>query len=604
MSITEEPQAPAVRTSPPDPVARFERAVRSTPDRTAVRGTDRTLTFAELDHEVRLVAGRLAERGIGRGTRVGVSLHRGADLVVALLAVWRTGAAYVPLDPAYPQERLARMVADAGLRTVLTEPGGGPAWPTGVDAVTLADARSARTAAPDTPAAQADPADPAYVIFTSGSTGTPKGVEATRGGVAALAADLEEAGFYAAEPRVVAWNASISFDASVQQWARICRGDSIVVIGENERTDPAVLRALLDEHAVDDLDLTPSHWDVLREALLAPTADGRVLRLFMGGEPVPAEVWRELGEARAAGTVEAVNLYGPTECTVDATAAWITGDGPHIGQPLPGFTAHVLDAALNAAPVGEPGELYLAGPSVANGYVGRPALTAQRFVADPAGTGSRMYRTGDRVRLRPDGTLDYLGRVDRQVKIRGYRVELGEIEAALAVHPRVRTAAVVLHGTETAGDQLVGYLVPEGDGAPRTRELQEHLSGLLPSFMVPSAFVTLEAMPLSVNGKVDHRALPAVDEALWAEDHQEPGDEPQGEFETLIAGVWSEVLGRQGISATDNFFSLGGHSLIALRVIGRLKKQFGITVSTKEVYQHPELRSLAQFVASRRTEDK
>ncbi|MFF4925295.1 amino acid adenylation domain-containing protein [Kitasatospora sp. NPDC001261] len=602
MSITEEPLAPAARTAPVDPMVRFRRAVESTPDRMAVRGTDRTLTFAELDQDVRQLAGRLAERGLGRGARVGVSMHRGADLVVALLAVWRIGAAYVPLDPAYPQERLTHMVTSAGLRTVLAEPGNGPAWPAGVDVLTLADALAAPAA--DAPAAQASPADPAYVIFTSGSTGTPKGVEATRGGVAALAADLEDAGFYADRPRVVAWNASISFDASVQQWARICRGDSIVVIGENERTDPAVLRALLDEHAVDDLDLTPSHWEVLREALLAPTADGRVLRLFMGGEPVPAEVWRELGEARAAGTVEAINLYGPTECTVDATAGWITGEGPHIGFPLPGFTAHVLDEHLRAAPVGEPGELYLAGPSVTTGYVGRPALTAQRFVADPTGTGRRMYRTGDRVRLRPDGAIDYLGRVDRQIKIRGYRVELGEIEAALAAHPGVRTAAVVLHGTATAGDQLVGYVVPEGGSAPHARELQEHLGGLLPSFMVPSAFVTLEAMPLSVNGKVDHRALPAVDEALWADGGQEAGDEPQGEFETLIAGVWSEVLGRPRISPTDNFFSLGGHSLIALRVIGRLKKQFGITVSTKEVYQHPELRGLAAFVESRRTEGK
>ncbi|MET8542171.1 non-ribosomal peptide synthetase [Kitasatospora sp. NPDC004799] len=604
MSITEEPLAPAARTAPVDPMVRFRQAVESAPGRMAVRGTDRTLTFAELDHEVRQLAAKLAERGLARGARVGVSMHRGADLVVALLAVWRVGAAYVPLDPAYPQERLTHMVTGAGLRTVLAEPGSGPSWPAGVEVLTLADARTAPGAAPDAPAAQADPADPAYVIFTSGSTGTPKGVEATRGGVAALAADLEEAGYYAAGPRVVAWNASISFDASVQQWARVCRGDSIVVIGENERTDPAVLRALLDEHAVDDLDLTPSHWEVLREALLAPTADGRVLRLFMGGEPVPAEAWRELGEARDAGTVEAINLYGPTECTVDATAAWITGDGPHIGRALPGFTSHVLDEHLRATAVGEPGELYLAGPSVTNGYVGRPALTAQRFVADPTGAGQRMYRTGDRVRLRPDGALDYLGRVDRQIKIRGYRVELGEIETALAAHPQVRAAAVVLHGTATAGDQLVGYVVPEGDGAPRDRELQDHLGGLLPSFMVPSAFVTLEAMPLSVNGKVDHRALPAVDEARWADAGQEPGDEPQGEFETLIAGVWAEVLGRQRISPTDNFFSLGGHSLIALRVIGRLKKQFGITVSTKEVYQHPELRTLAEFVASRRTEGK
>jgi amino acid adenylation domain-containing protein len=493
------------------------------------------LTFAELDDRTRQVAGQLADHGIGRGARVGVSLHRGADLVVALLAVWRVGAAYVPLDPAYPQDRLTYMVESADVRTVLAEADSGTAWPTGVETILLADAVSAQATDPDVVTAESPLTDPAYVIFTSGSTGMPKGVEVTRGGVASLIADLEDAGYYAEQPRVVAWNASFSFDASVQQWARICRGDSIVVISDSERTDPDAVRARLDEHAVDDL--TPSHWTLLRETLLAPTADGRTLRLFMGGEPVPADVWKELGQARQDGMIEAINLYGPTECTVDSTATWITGEGPHIGRPLPGFAAYVLDDALRAAAVGEPGELYLAGAAVANGYVNQPALTAQRFVADPFAVGGRMYRTGDRVRLRPDGTIDYLGRVDRQIKIRGCRVELDEIETALAEHPDVGEAVVILYATATVGDQLVGYYVSSGERAPRARELQEHLAGLLPPYMIPSAFVMLTAMPLSVNGKVDHRALPV--EALWpsAEVEEPQDEEPQGEIEMLSAGV-------------------------------------------------------------------
>ncbi|MBC3840326.1 non-ribosomal peptide synthetase [Streptacidiphilus sp. 4-A2] len=608
MSVIEDTPAVA-RTTPVDPLTRFRQVVEATPGRTAVHGPDRTLTFAELDRRTAGLAELLAARGIGRGTRVGVSLRRGADLVVALLAVWRTGAAYVPLDPAYPVERLAHMVRTAGLRTVLAEPDSTVRWPAGVEALSPArDDRTAGDFAAGTAAAGVSPADPAYVIFTSGSTGTPKGVEATRGGVASLIAGLEEAGLYADQPRVVAWNASISFDASVQQWVRICRGDTVVVIGESERTDPARLRALLDEHAVDDLDLTPSHWEVLREALLAPRADGRRLRLFMGGEPVPVDIWRELDRTRGNAAVEAINLYGPTECTVDSTATWISGPEPHIGRPLPGVTAHVLSDSLTALGVGGTGELYLAGPALANGYVGRPALTAQRFVADPFAAGARMYRTGDRVRLRSDGGFDYLGRVDRQIKIRGYRVELGEIESALGGHPDVRAAAVVLSTHATAGDQLVGYLVPAGESAPQARELQEHLAGLLPPFMIPTAFVTLETLPLNLNGKVDHQALPAAADALWADgaERAEPADAPadalEGEFEHLIAGVWAEVLGRPRISPADNFFSLGGHSLIALRVIARLKKQFGITVSTKEVYRHPQLRELAAFVAKRQAE--
>ncbi|MGQ4464634.1 amino acid adenylation domain-containing protein [Streptomyces violaceoruber] len=494
-------------------MVRFRDAVVSAPNRTAVHGSDRTLTFAELDYCIRQVAGQLTDHGVGRGARVGVSLHRSADLVVALLAVWRVGAAYVPLDPAYPQDRLTYMVESADVRTVLAEADSRTAWPTGVETILLEGAGSAQAPDADPAVGESSLADPAYVIFTSGSTGVPKGVEATRGGVASLIADLENAGYYAEQPRMVAWNASLSFDASVQQWARICRGDSIVVFGDSERTDPNVLRARLDELEVNDLDLTPSHWTLLREVLLAPKADGRTLRLFMGGEPVPTHVWKELGEARQDGIVEAINLYGTTECTVDSTATWITGEGPHIGRPLPGFTAYVLDDALRPVAVGEPGELYLAGAAVANGYVNQPALTSQRFVADPFAVGSRMYRTGDRVRLRPDGTIDYLGRVDRQIKIRGYRVELDEIGTALTSHPGVTEAVVILYATATIGDQLVGYYVSSGERAPRARELRQHLASLLPPYMIPSAFVMLTTMPLSVNGKIDHRALPV--ETLW-----------------------------------------------------------------------------------------
>ncbi|MFI1973237.1 amino acid adenylation protein [Streptomyces cinnamoneus] len=589
---------PASDTAPPrDPMARFHQVVAAAPDRVAVLDDSRRLTFAELDRRTARAAALLTARGLGRGALVGVSLPRGADLLVALLAVWRAGAAYVPLDPAYPLDRLVHMVRHANVTTVLTDAGSDVTWPAGVHALALDEA--AGTAGGDGPAeVTAGPLDPAYVVFTSGSTGVPKGVRATRGGVAALMAGMEEAGVYADRPRTVAWNASMSFDASVQQWARICRGDTLVTLGESRRTDPARLRELLDEHRVDDLDLTPSHWDLLRETLLAPPADGRRLRLFMGGEPVPDAMWRELGEARARGGLEAVNLYGPTECTVDATAAWIDGPAPHIGRPLPGVVAQVLDGSLRPVPDGEAGELYLAGPQLADGYVGQPALTAQRFVADPFATGRRMYRTGDKVRALPDGTLAYLGRTDRQIKIRGHRVELGEIEAALTGHPDVRAAAVTLHHGAESGDQLIAYYVPGQEAAPGQDGLRDHLAGTLPPYMLPSAYVELAAMPLTVNGKTDTRALPDPAEALAAEARQDAGAAPEGELEILIAGVWGEVLGRDRIRADDDFFALGGHSLLALRVIARLKKQLGLVMPVKEVYQHPRLRSLAERVSA------
>ncbi|MEC3978306.1 non-ribosomal peptide synthetase [Amycolatopsis sp. H20-H5] len=559
-----------------DLLARFQEAVRRDPGRIAVRDTAAKLSFAELDRRTATLAGALRSRGIGRGDRVGVSLGRSVDLVVALLAVWRTGAAYVPLDPGYPAGRLAYMAEDSGISVLLAT--GTPTWlPSTVD-VLAPDAEA--TAAEDIAVSALDPA---YVIYTSGSTGKPKGVQAHRGAVASLVTALERVGMYAPCQRVVAWNASMSFDASVQQWARVCRGDTVIVLDQEHRTDPARLVDWLDECAVTDLDLTPSHWTVLREHLLPGSADGRVLRLFVGGEPIAEPVWHELAAASADGNLEALNLYGPTECTVDATATWITEvGGPHIGTPLPGIRAHVLDESLR--PV-QNGELYLSGPRLAAGYLDRPGLTAQRFVADPFGEpGTRLYRTGDQVRWSPEGVLEFTGRVDRQVKLRGYRVELGEIESVLRRCPGVTAAAVLLRDDETIGQRLVAYYVAADD------TVRDAAAEALPEFMIPAEFVKIDALPLTPNGKLDTAALPAPEATAV-------GVEPSGEVEELIAGVWSEVLGRDRISADDDFFALGGHSLVALRVVARLKKNFGVPVSTKDVYRHPRLSDLARHVS-------
>ncbi|WP_234542827.1 non-ribosomal peptide synthetase [Streptomyces shenzhenensis] len=576
---------------PVDLVARFRRIAQDFPERTAVRGTDGELSFAELERQAAWLAAELTSRGVGTGDLVGVSMERGVRLVVALLAVWQAGAAYVPLDPHYPADRIDFMVRDAALR-VLVATHDHPLGSRDLEVLVPDTASDGRAAAPS-PAVSADPLDPAYVIYTSGSTGRPKGVRISRQAVAELVSELESVGAYADEPRVVGWNASVSFDASVQQWVRVCRGDTIVILGEDERTDPQRLRGVIDEYGIQDLDLTPAHWGLLRTCLLDRAADTPMPRLFMGGEPVPQQTWQEIAEANADGLLEALNLYGPTECTVDATMAWITGSGPHIGRPLPGLRAYVLTDDLRGTAPGEVGELYLAGSRLASGYAGRPGLTAERFVANPFPYGgTRMYRTGDRVRQRDDGALDYLSRADRQVKIRGYRIELAEVEAAVFAHPRVSHAVVTSRHEPLLGDQLMAYYV--SDDVLTTADLRAHCASLLPEFMVPTAFIAIDAVPLTVNGKVNWEILPVPQEEASGS-----ADEPQGTFEILIAEVWAQVLGRDRISADDNFFALGGHSLIALRVIGRLKRELGLTIRTKEVYQHPELRDLASYVEAR-----
>ncbi|WP_432142956.1 non-ribosomal peptide synthetase [Streptomyces sp. bgisy084] len=586
----------AAMSPPLDPLSRFLEAGRAHPDRVAVRGSDGEFTFGELDRRTARLAHWLSSRGIGPGDRVGVQLKRGAGLITAFLGVWRAGAAYVPLDPGYPSQRLAFMVDDSGVRILLTE-SDAEFVPAGVEAVipaqlvdSPADSHADSTTAQD----EVPGGTAAYLIYTSGSTGVPKGVVATREGVAQLISSLEQAGIYEDERTVVAWNASASFDASVQQWVRVCRGDTVVVLDDEQRRDPDRLATVLEEHRVSVLDATPSHWEMLRGRLLSPRPDGRRLRLLLGGEPVPERTWRELAEAAAGKGPQAVNLYGPTECTVDSTAGWITGDSPHLGTALPGTELHILDDALRPAPQGTVGELFIAGPGLAHGYVNQASLTASCFVPNPFGApGTRMYRTGDLARWGSGGVLEFAGRADRQIKLRGFRVELGEIEAVLSTHPGVDRAVVVSQEVDSSR-HVVAYYLPAGADAPSPERLRKHAAQTLPDYMVPSLCVELATLPLTPNGKLDIEALPKPQNVV---SHQEiSGPAPEGELEELIAQVFSEVLGRDGIGADDDFFALGGHSHMALRVIARLKKQLRLVVSVKVVYQHPRVRDLAQYV--------
>lgn len=536
-------------------VDRFRRVAAQHPDRVAVYAPDGELSFAELDQRSAALAATLRGLGAGAGSRIGVRLPRGVGLVVALLAVWRAGAAYVPLDPEYPEPRLAFMEADAGVELVVrgdaeveaVRPGAGFSGPVGKAA--------------------------AYVIYTSGSTGEPKGVVVSHECVWSLVGALEEFGAYAPEHRVVAWNASPSFDASVQQWVRVCRGDTLVVLGEDERSNPPRLRAVLERRGVTDIDLTPTHWEMVRHVLLTPFADGRTVRLFIGGEAVPPRAWREVADTVH---LEGLNLYGPTESTVDTTIAWILGAEVHLGRPLAGAEVHVCDEQLR--PVQE-GELCISGPRLADGYAGRPNLTAARFVPDPFGApGTRLYRTGDRVRRADDGRLLFLGRADRQVKVRGFRVELDEVERVLATVPGVARAVVSLRA-----QRLVAHLLPSG--GPLDVDLTfARLREILPEHLVPAEIMPITESLVTPSGKLDVRAVTG------------------GDVGKILAAAWCEALDRDHVDPHDDFFALGGRSLAATTVMARVREVLGVRLSVRDVYSNPQLRDLVAHVESAQRE--
>ncbi|MGW9453348.1 non-ribosomal peptide synthetase [Streptomyces sp. NPDC055632] len=569
--------------------------------RTAVVAGDRTLTFDELRAGAAAFAARLAALGTGPESVVALCLPRGAGLVTAIIGTLTAGAAYLPVDPALPVERRRYLVEDSGADLVVTDgPAGSPA--PGTRAVTLAELTD--TAAHDAAPVPYAPVPVtagtlAYVIYTSGSTGRPKGVEIDRGAVSLLLRELEGAGAATGEGRRVGWNASPSFDASVQQWVRLCRGDTLVMIDEETRRDPALLAALVDGQALTDLDITPSHADPLLD-LLTPDGGPRPLTLLVGGEAIGPALWDRLAAAHASGLLRALNVYGPTECTVDATAGWIDRPGePHIGTALPGLRARLLDADLAPVGDGETGELYLAGPRVARGYRNRPGLTAERFVADPSGApGGRMYRTGDRCRRLPDGRLVYLGRADGQIKLRGHRVELPEIEAALTRVDGVAEAAVIL-GEDAGGTPgLIAYHRGGDAGALRTA-----LTAALPAYMVPAAYVAVDRFATTPSGKLDRAALPTRVEApkdqagtTGSAGSTGSAEGLSGTAEELIARVWTQVLGAASIGPDDNFFKLGGHSLLAIKLVSRVRAELSVALPVKAVYANPRLRDLAAHI--------
>jgi len=572
----------------------FRRRAEATPDAVALDYAGRTHTYAEALDRSRAWARVLRARGIGSEDVVGLSLARSAEQVLAMLAIVTAGAAYVPLDPDYPQSRLEMMLEDCAARLVLTDhPDRAVTWFSG-QTLPLAelDAESQRAAGGD-PLPEPHPDQTACVLFTSGSTGRPKGVATPHRGIVRLVCNASY--FPCTAEDVVGQASSPSFDAaSLEIWGALLNGARLVGLSKEEVLSAPRLAARIAESGLTTFFLTTSVFHL--HADVAPELFAPLRAVYFGGEAADAR--RVAAVRRAAPGVRLVNGYGPTECTTFASAFTAEkidedGGGLPIGQPLPDTSLHVLDDRGRRTGIGVPGELYIGGAGLGRGYVGRPAQTAERFVASPLGGGARLYRTGDLARWRPDGLLEHLGRVDTQVKIRGVRIETEEVSSVLSAHPDVDTAVVVARG-EGERRALAAYLVPRAECEVDRLSLRVHLSEWLPEAMVPSWYVPITTLPLTVNGKLDLARLP------------EPGPQdapragayvaPRDAIEAGLISIWAEVLETDQISVADDFVALGGNSLLAGRVAGQIAYRLGARVGIGELLRSPILADVAARV--------
>ncbi len=575
-----------------------EQAAR-TPEATALVFEGESLTFAELDARANRLARALRERGVARGTLVGLCLERSPDMVVALLAVLKAGGAYVPLDPAYPADRIAFMIEDSGMPLLVSEKVLESTLPPHeAHVLWLDEEREALTGLDGTALPRdekdAQPEDPAYVIYTSGSTGKPKGVRVPHRAVANFLWTMKDQPGLGPDDTLVAVT-TLSFDIAVLELhLPLVVGARIVLAGRETAGDGASLAELLSDSGATVMQATPSTWRML---LAAGWKGGDGFTVVCGGEAMPTDLAQQLVEAAGS----AWNVYGPTETTVWSTREKLENPvgALTIGRPIGNTQVHVLDERLKPVPIGVPGELHIGGDGVTLGYLNRPELTAERFIPDPFRPGALLYKTGDLARFLSDGRLDYLGRNDNQVKVRGFRIELGEIESILARHGAVGQAVVMARELRPGDVRLVAYLIPANGATPPDEDLRAFLRESLPDYMVPQHFMSLSAFPLTPNGKIDRKALPQP----VTERSDTDFVEPRSPEERLVAELWQDALGVPRLSVHDNFFHLGGHSLLASQVLARLRREHGVALAFRKLFEAPTVERFASLVAEEGTAD-
>ncbi|MGA3172785.1 MAG: amino acid adenylation domain-containing protein [Chthoniobacteraceae bacterium] len=569
----------------------FREQARLNPAAVAIEEGTHRMTYGDLDRLSDGVAAQLIRNGVKPGDPVAIGLPRSARLIVGILGILKAGASYVPLDPSYPKPRIDVMLRESGAKVLIGE-GAPPAIGGGVSWFSIDFASPSEPPPPNL----GMPGDVAYVMFTSGSTGVPKGVRVVHRGISRLVINTNYIEFTPGD--AVAHASNTSFDASTFEiWGALLHGARLVIVPRETLLSPRELAAFLRERQISILFLTtPLFHHLAREI---PGAFGSLRYLVAGGDSLHPEAARAV--LHAARPLHLVNGYGPTEATTFAVCHEVNDVPPDstaipIGRPISNTRAYILDRALEPVPAGIAGELYLGGPGIAAGYLNDQEATAASFIADPFDSTGRLYKTGDLARWLDDGVIEFLGRADNQVKIRGFRVEPGEIETALARHPRVRQAVVIARPDSTGQKQLAAYVVPQPGPPPASSELREHLLSSLPEYMVPAAFAFLDTLPLNANGKVDHAALAA---APLVEPDREP-ETPGTWMEASLIEIWEELLSRRPIGVTDDFFDLGGHSLLAIRMLSQVEKVTGIKIPPRVLFEDATIRHLA--AAARRPE--
>lgn len=574
----------------------FEEQAARAPGAAAVVDGKEQITYGELNARANRLARHLQKLGVAPGACVGICMERSIELITGILAILKAGGAYVPLDPDYPRDRLAHMLADTRAAVVLTRRELGKMLPDSGARLVFSDSEDFSHEDAANPGLPSSGEDMAYVMFTSGSTGTPKGAAILHRGISRLVVNADYVQFRADD--VVAHVSNTAFDAATFEiWGALLHGARLVILQKESLLSPRGFTQLVREKAITVLFLTtPLFNQMAREV---PDGFATLRYLVAGGDALDPRAARAvLGSGRAPEHL--VNGYGPTEATTFA----VCGDVRHvaedavnvpIGRPIANTTAYVLDRAMNPAPIGVAGELYIGGPGVARGYVNRPEITVERFVRDPFSPekeDARLYKTGDLARWLPDGNVEFLGRIDQQVKIRGFRVELGEIEAALRRHAGVAQCVVIARPDDAGQKRLAAYVVATMESCLTSRDLREWLLGSLPDYMAPTAFVFLPALPLTANGKIDTRALPAPDASAL------PPRKSFAPAETMLHAalveIWEELLERRPIGITDDFFELGGHSLLAVRMIAEVEKRLGQKLAPRVLFDRATIAHLAE----------